>query len=714
MRATVTVPGQDPVSKEAEAPFSVGTERIDVSAQKRFTPLGDENAETENLTGVTAGDSVGVVLRALNADVPRSTVLDSLRIVEPGEGSNARFFGDDLRFGGFDMSTPERIAAAWPAGATGAVVTWSYDDGTTATDEPTAGEAMPAPATGKTVTGFEVVFTGAIAPGAVSELRYRLDSSVDEDFVPAGGTSGKLRNTIDVTGAREGLDPDEASASATVAYVAPRIDASIDKRVGPGVVLPGQQVVVQLGTEVKTDGGRTKPTRIVVEDALAGDGTFWDAFDAKRILPPISRPTTSAGAQASLLIEYRDAAGTWKTLVVNPDADTAVDVEAEAGEEVTGLRFVYANVAGFDQVTYVKPNILFEARDELRSSGKPTAGAFDGRPEAYENTASVEATGKLDERTVTGEDEDRASVGIRGEEGGPGPEGLWAGKTWQHDALTSQSGASSWTTQRWAVTREGYSSAVLQDPASPTASGEGTVFEAFDLTHVRPIRTSGPVADATVDPMLRWDLVTAVELWDGARWVPVAAPSGGWTDAGGFVGYTLTAAEREWARGVRLILAENTAAREAAAEAGDLTAPAAGSGIAASGELRSFRLDWKLRDRARTADGSLKWVKEKDTSFNCDGGGDGCVDNVFRLSGTTSDGAEHSDTANDTIQVIDAAQNVALDKRVQALGVASTPCTVSAAASDCVQLVVPNAGELDPADYPRARYTLTTRNSSER
>lgn len=49
--------------------------------------------------------------------------------------------------------------------------------------------------------------------------------------------------------------------------------------------MPGQDVVVQLDTVVKTGGGRTKPTEIVVEDAWGGADTFWDAFDAKQILP---------------------------------------------------------------------------------------------------------------------------------------------------------------------------------------------------------------------------------------------------------------------------------------------------------------------------------------------------------------------------------------------------------------------------------------------
>src|SRR5690606_31236899 len=119
--------------------------------------------------------------------------------------------------------------------------------------------------------------------------------------------------------------------------------------------------------------------------------------------------------------------------------------------------------------------------------------------------------------------------------------------------------------------------------AAPSASGAGTVFEAFNLTHVRPIKISGSAGDGTVDPRLRWDLVTDVQLFDGNAWVSVTpVPGGSWMDSTGFKGYTLTAEQQQSTVGVRLVLAENTAAREAAAAAGDLSAPKIGEGVSAS------------------------------------------------------------------------------------------------------------------------------------
>ena len=710
--ATVEAPDQQPVSKRHAAPFEVAPEKIDVAAQKRFYTLPN-GPESMGLTGVTAGDTVGVVLRAINSQSPQSTTLDSLAIVEPGAGSSAEFLGGNLVFGGFDNSD---LSAVWPEGATGAKITWLHDGGPTevsvAADHP-----LPAPPAGETVEGFTIVFEGAIAPNAVAEVRYQLRTNASEDFVAPAATVGPLRNNIEVIGKKADLPDDSATAGANITLVAPRIDVRIDKKVGPGIVLPGQQVLVQLDTEVTTAGGRTKPTEIVVEDAWSGAGTFWDAFDAKQILPPITRPFNggSPDTQADLEIFVRDAAGDWVAtpIATNPDESTPIDVPAGT----TGVRFVYTNAEGFSQTTYVKPNLSFTARSALRSDpGTPTYGEFETL-KLYQNVATATGEGRLDDRTVTGSHTDREQIGIRGGENGtgPGPGGLWADKEWAHDLLTSQSGATSWTTQHWSVTEPGYTTVLLQDPAgagAPTASGAGTVFEAFDLTHIRPIGVSGAAGDGTVDPRLRWDRVTDVQLYDGSEWVSVAPAdgSGEWmTAAGGFKGYALSASEQASTVGSRLVLGENTQAREAAAAAGDLTAPKAGDGVSASADIRSFRLDWRLRDAARTADGSLKWVKNGEV-FNCGASAPGCIDNVFGIRAIPETGPEATATAHDTILLLDGKTNVDLVKQVREID--ATTGLPTGTPQSSIEMTVPNEGELAAADYPRARYTLTAQNSS--
>ncbi len=555
--ASADAPDQPTVSKSASAVFTVAAEKIDVSAEKRFytLPSGTENA---NLTGVTAGDTVGVVLRAINHSVPRSTTLDSLEITEPGAGSNAEFFGENLIFAGFDNSDLNKI---WPTGATGGQLTWLHADGPTVMNL-TKNTALPAAPAGKTITGFEIVFTGAIEPESVAEVKYRLKTNSADSFVAAGKTKGPLQNNIDVKGEKTGLPADTANASANITLVAPRIDVKIEKQVGPKTVLPGQDVVVQLKTEVATDGGRTKPTEIIVEDVLNGEKTFWDAFDAKQILPPITRPMSgeSPATQAKLEIFVRDAAGDWveTPLATNPDENTPITVPSET----TGVRFVYSHAEGFSQTTYVKPNISFTARQNLRSDASvPTSGEFDTR-KTYENVATATGTGKLDNRVVTGTAMDKETVGIRGTENGTGPvpgEGVWADKAWAHDLLTSQSSAKSWTTQRWATTEPDYQTVELQDVAAPSADGAGTVFEAFNLTHIRPIYTSGAPGSGTVDSQLRWDDVTDVLLYNGTDWVSVTpVPGGNWmnADGSGFKGYTLTEEQQLTTVSVKLVLAE--------------------------------------------------------------------------------------------------------------------------------------------------------------
>jgi hypothetical protein len=706
--ATVEAPGQPPVSKPAEADFEVAPEAISVDAQKRFFAFPD-GTETTALADVTAGETVGVVLRAINPEAPRSTTLDTLTIAEPGTGSDARFLGDDLIFGGFDNSD---LDAVWPNGATSAEIVWLHDGGPT-TVSVAQGDPLPAPPAGETITGFTIVYSGQITTNTAAEVRYRIQTNSEESFVAPGARTDPMPNVIDVTGTKAGLPDATDAASATLSLVAPRIDVTIDKRVGPGIVLPGQNVVVQLDTEVATGGGRTKPTEIVVEDAWGGAGTFWDAFDAKQILPPISRPLNSAepAGQADLEIYTRDADGNWSPtpLVTNPAEDEAYDLPGG----ITGVRFVYTNENGLSQKTYVKPNLSFISRPTLRSDdSQPTATDFLA-VERYENTASATGTGELDDRVVTGSDTDDETVGIRGSrDNGPEPgTGMWAAKAWADDVLTSQSGARTSTTQRWASTEPGYTTVELQDPQHPTASGEGTVFEAFNLTHVRPIRTGGSAGDGTVDPRLVWDVVTDVQLFDGTAWTSVTpVPGGSWMDANGFKGYALTPAQQLSTLGVRLVLAENTAAREAAGQAGDLTAPAVGTGVSASADIRAFRLDWQLRERARTADSSVKWVKEHDTAFNCVDAADGCIENVFTATGIRSDATSDSYTASDTIQVLDGKTNVDLVKQVQPIDAASGAPNGAPTAS--IGMTVPNPGELDPSDYPRARYTLTASNAS--
>lgn len=557
--ATVTVSGEPPVTKTAKAEFAVTPMTIAVDAGKAF--LNAKGEPVDPLRTV-AGNQVHALLTAQNQAAPRSATLDSLTIKDPGVGSNAKYFSAELQFAGFDAAYTAKV---WPAGATGGTITWHHAGGTE-TVSLVAGAALPAvpaPLTNADITGFEITFTGAIAPGGTSQVKYAIDT--DPNLAPEGGTAGPFKNVIDVEGTRPGLDPATDNDSADLTVASPAIEVKVEKKLSPSVVLPGDSVIVQLPTTATASGDRTKPTEIVVTDELTGEGTFWDAYDATAVLAPIDVPTGS-----TLVIERFDSAQNKWVTVDTLTTSQMTDIALAPAETTTGVRFTYTNNAGFGQATSVKPNLKFKARDTLRVSGETTTpnntAPFDPTP--YKNTVVADTTGKLENPVVKGTDTADIEGAIRSPEWATGPGvggGIWAAKSWADDHLVTQSGTASSTTQRWAVTKNGFDQVKLTDPANPTATGAGTVFDAFNLTGVDAI-TFGQ------DPQLKWDTVTGVELWNGASWVaPANVPAGGnWMNANGFIGYKLTAAERDTRLGVRLLLAPNDTARAAAIVAGDL------------------------------------------------------------------------------------------------------------------------------------------------
>ena len=701
--ATVTVTGEPSVTKTADAVFAVTPMTIAVEADKVF--VGASGGGVDELQTV-AGNRVNAILTAKNLASPLSATLDSLTITEPAEGSDERYFSADLEFAGFDASYTTQV---WPAGATAGTITWQYLDGTevkTQTETLTPGEALPAvpaPLTNAGITGFELEFTGKIVPGALSQVKYAINT--DENLAGPGEASGRFLNVIDVEGVRNGIDePATDSDDANLIVVAPAVEVTVKKKVSPSVVLPGDSVIVQLPTTATASGDLTKPTEIVVEDKLTGDGTFWDAYNVTEVLAPIEVPTGG-----TLVIERFDSVlEAWVTVTTLTDSSSG-DIAIAAPETTTGVRFSYTKADGFGRTTSVKPNLKFEARPELRSGGTTTPNdEAPFAPTEYENTVTASTVGKLEDREVLDDDKAKTTGAIRDPEwaNGVGTGGLWADKSWADEHLVTQSGATSSTTQRWAVTQPGFDSVTLTDPAGAETStnGVGTVFEAFNLTRVAPVTFES-------DPQLKWDTVTGVQLWNGTDWVaPVNVPaSSSWMDANGFVGYTLTADEQLSTLGVRLVLAPNDDAREAAIAGseegadGDLGVPAVGSGIAASAAERSYTLDWQLRDKARP-DSANKWVIS-DNVFNCltppaAEADAGCVDNTFEVSGQ-KDGTDHTARADDEILLLDGVPNVSLVKTVGGLH-----------DGENLAMVVPKHGDVAPADYPTTWYTLTAKNAS--
>ncbi|HYP73416.1 MAG TPA: hypothetical protein VEP72_04950, partial [Microbacterium sp.] len=260
--------------------------------------------------------------------------------------------------------------------------------------------------------------------------------------------------------------------------------------------------------------------------------------------------------------------------------------------------------------------------------------------------------------------------------------------------LDAQSGQRADTNLRWRVAA-GFSPVTITDAATGAGTPAATVFNAFDLKGVRPIvASSDPYANGWY---LKYDTVTAVELYYDGSWRTATPPAGGWmTATRGFAGYTLTDDESARTTAVRLVLAEtpaDTAARVAAVQVGpafDPFAPAPGSGVGTGSTQRLFALTWQLRDITRsngspvTADSVLNAADE------------GVVDNSVGISGQPlGGGAPATDFDDDTITILNQPPGVEVAK-------SATPTT---------PIFTPPLGT--PAtDYPTAQWSIAGHNAS--
>ncbi|MFB9746471.1 DUF5979 domain-containing protein [Leifsonia shinshuensis] len=650
---TVVVPDRAPVTKTATAPFAVGGLTVAVTPGKQITPAR-----------IPAGTTATATVSGKNAS---NGPLDSLTLSDVG------YFTDTLRFGGF------AAGISYPSGATAAQVVWHFSDGSTQA-VPFADGATPvapsAPA-GAHLTGLELAFTGAVAVGAVATAQLLIAPTAD---FAAEGAHVDTTNTLTVTGVNAaGSASKQASAPLAVFY--PDIELTLNKTITPSApVSPGATVTAQLPATTSSDSAYVRPTSIVIEDVwrpgVAGD--FFNGFDPVAIAP------TQVLKGSTLQVEYTTDGVTWSTLAT-VDATAAAQTyrAATLPAGVTGLRFTFADAAGFAQGTTVRPSITAQARSTLRDGSGPTSTAG-AAASTYANHAVADTQGAVDGTVVTGAQVTADANAKIQSTTGAGSLGI--AKKWTKTDLTgdvtdlaSQSGAQAGTLLSWGVTDTGYSSVTITDPAGDPAHPESTVFQSFDLLRVSPI-------PFTADPALKWDTVSSVQLFRGGAWVTVPAPAGGWKNGAGFVGYTLTAAETADTTGVRITVVPDDAAR---ATATDPTAPPAGSGVAtvAFGQSRPIGLVWQLRNVQRVpSDPAHPWVTQETSAS---------VDNVAQADGVQNGTNVPPVTGHDTVALIDQPPAVSLTK-------SSSRSTV----------VVPHLGDVDPADYPTNTFTLTAQNTA--
>ncbi|AXH36986.1 DUF11 domain-containing protein [Humibacter sp. BT305] len=669
---SVHVPGQTDVSKTASAPYSIGALTVSVAADKTITP-----------SRIPAGFAARATISGTNtSNGPLSTLLLEDR----------DFFTDEILFDGFasPISYPDGAVSA------GTTVTWYFSDGSDVVEPLADGSTPSAPAApgGAHLTGFGLSFAGAIPTGGTTAVQFGIRPTVDlVDPVPADGYE-RLTNALKVTGTNA-VGSATAGDTADLQVFTPDISLTTAKTIQPqGAVSPGATVVAQLPTATSTDSAFVNPTQIVVTDAWAGPGSdpngFYNAFNPLAIAP------TQVLGGSSLLVEYTTDGTTWQTLetyAAQPATRVVQDsIDPALVPVITGLRFTFANPDGFAQGTSVSPNLVFQARATQRDGGAPTSVPNAG-PTTYVNTevavgkGEVPGLGPIESTPVNAQ----APASIVSNDG---VGTLLASKQWltadfsrSLDLLDSQSAEQGATRLGWGVTSTGYSQVVVADPNGGETTPGSTVFQAFDLVKIAP-------TTYTQDPLLRFDTISAVELYDSTanQWAALTPPAGGWMGSNGFLGANLTPAQQQSTTGVRFTITPNDAARSGSTNP---LAPPVGSGVStsATGSARPLGLVWQLRNTVRVADGLQNpWVTAKQT-FN--DGAPGSIVNTVGVSGVQNGTPVGPRGAQDTIALIDQPPGVDVTKTSQKS-----------------QMVIPQRGDVDPAAYPTNDFTVTAKNTS--
>lgn len=704
IEAQVDVNGLDPVSDQADAPFVVTPLNVAVGVTKQINP--DE---------VPAGTPVTADLTVTNTS---GNPVDELTLTD------VEFFGAEMIFNGF----AEGII--WPEGATEAGITW-YVDGEPEDEVPFDSGTIPAPPSA-TITGFSLRFSGDIIDGATVPVKVSFTPALD--LVTEGGPEVERTNTASAT-AENAVGSSSNTASDTITVFFPELDVSLEKTIQPTApILPGGTVVAGLTTSTATGTEQVEPTKIVVEDVWAGSGAehdFWNAFNVKSIAPTQVLPGTI------LTISYTTNGADWIVLDVadNSSGDGALSYSLSAGElankvspntadQIVGLNFEFTNPSGFPSGTTVEPNIVYEARTELRTGGEVApkcqlAGDPNDPPVAdcegvtYTNLAMAHSEGRLpgtDTPLISDTVDSDASASIQDFDwpSGPGPGLARTTKSWVEsptdltdvETIEAQSARVVTTNNGWFVASNqtpGFTAVTLTDAHTPLAgdgaptappSAADTVFQAFNLQSIDPI-------SLTQDPLLRWDQVSGVFLYYDGAWNEVSEPAEGWMGDDGFSGYDLSAEQSQKTTGVYIVITENQDARQAAST--DPNAPAVGSGVSSSGlwQYRPWFLTWELRNTVRE-DTNSKWVTE-DTHFNDTSGGAEANGSVWNTVGIDAsyEGGTAAWSAQDNIALTNMPPAVALTK----------------AASE-EELTIPESADVAPEDYPTVDFTLTAKNNS--
>ncbi|MFC6715516.1 DUF5979 domain-containing protein [Branchiibius cervicis] len=492
--------------------------------------------------------------------------VDSLTITEPTGASNP-FEGDNpLTFAGFTDGV------TWPAGATGASITYtgpgcSGDPLTTTTTD-----TLPGPPAGCQPTGFTVTFTGTIDAGAEATVPF----TVDTDH---GQSADSLTHDNQVS-AQTGLDgakSDPATDDASLVTLADRLTTSTTKRITPDDVpaLPGQDVTTGLTGTIKAFPDSTvNAQKVVVQDPE--DPTvapnFFDTFR------PTSVDNTEISECVQLTVNYWNGTS-WQPVPGMTDLQGPQRFSGALPSNIDahGLQFVYtpaAGCTGFPPGTSFSPNFTSKVRPGVPNEDATVSNCAgtDGSAPTVSEPAHSQGCADVDLHHVN-----------------PGEADLLQ-KDWDDPAnIAERSGDERGATLHWSTGGfSNFEKVVISDVPDPGQPIKNSVYDSFDLVRIDPITASD-------DPLLKYDQVASVELYINGQWVAASGDPCPAACDGTFPGYTLTAAERAEATAFRLTYVESDTHRTGAAGT-----PAVGSGVArSSGDNRKIHPVFAVRDVTR-------------------------------------------------------------------------------------------------------------------
>lgn len=667
---SVLVPSQPVKSATASATYAIGALTSVVSASTSFT--GNR---------IAAGTSSIATLTGRNLS---NGPLTTLTVTQP---TTSTLLGPKVTFGGFSST-----GFAWPSGATTATVTWIVDTGATPAPStvtaPAALPATPALDPGQRIVGFSVAFSGAIAANATAAVPFVVD--VAADAVAASPGTLTLTNSIRVDGVNDAGAATPQTASANLVVLYPQIGITLTKSVTPSASTPvpaGGRSIVQLRATTSSDSGFVKPTEVTIVDQATGAATdYWNAFNVVGVAP------TQVLANSTLLVQYTLDGSTWIDLggvTAGATAATYQQVFPPADAPgIVGVRFVHTKAAGFAQSSALVGNLSFQSRATLRSDGTPTSTSTTSGL-TYTNAASVNGTGTIQVPgggNVTGSASASAPGGIISLPGGSGGELL--DKAWTTATVDSQSGQTKVARVRWGTQLDGYATAVVQEPADPTAAVSSTVFQAFNLTRIEAIST-------TTDPLIAFDQVSDIELFNGTTWTSVKSTACATASncQGRFQGYTLTTAQQTSTVGVRITFSEWAAGRTASTNP---LSPPVGSGVASSPSSRQLDFTFAIRNQLRDASATPAnpWVTGARTYNTPDAG---AVSNTAKLTL-----GSHTATDADTIVIFDRPPAVSVTKVAQN----------AAGATQTAPVAIPSPNDTAQSAYPVVKFSMTATNAS--